>query len=276
MTGDWHVDPELLAGYAAGRPMTPSLLASVEAHVERCATCQQQVAPTADVARLDAVWAAVVDAVDAPPLSLVERLLMRLGASPETARLLAVTPSLRLSWLAGTVVVLVMALLVAHAGPWGVSVFLALAPLLPVAGVAMAFGRRVDPLHEIAAAAPYSSFRLLLLRSVVVVASTLLLAVPAAALLPGSPWLAVGWLLPALALTTACLALSPRTDPLVSAVALATVWLGISLSALRPGADPLLVVQAAPQLVCLVLTVLAAGVLLVQQRRTPLVSGSLS
>lgn len=276
MSADWHVDPDLLGDYAGGRALAPSLVASVEAHLEGCAHCQRALVPVAPADRLDAVWAAVVHELDAPPVPAVERLLARLGASPETARLLAVTPSLRLSWLTGTVLVLLMALGVAHSGARGVAVFLALAPLLPVAGVAMAFGRRVDPLHEIAVAAPYSSWRLLLLRSAVVVASTVLLAVPAAALLPGSPWLAVGWLLPGLALTTTSLALSSRVDPVVSGAGLAAGWLVLSLSALRPGADPLLVVQAGPQLGCLVLVLVAGALLLRQQRRAPLLSGSLS
>ena len=276
MSPDLHVDPLLLEAYAGGSPLAASAVSAVEVHLETCARCRAALVPTADPARLDAVWAEVVDAVEAPRTGLLERLLVRLGLAPGTARLLAVTPSLRLSWTLGTALVLAAALLVAHSGPRGVAVFLALAPLLPVAGVAFAFGSRVDPLHEVAAAAPYSSAQLLLLRSAAVVTTTVLLAVPAAALLPGSPWLAVGWLLPTLALTTTSLALASRVDPLVPAVGLAAAWLPLSLSALRPGADPLLVVQAVPQAACLVLVLVAGAALLVQLRRAPLLAGSLS
>ena len=180
----WHLDDDLLDGYAEGRAMTPALTASVEAHLERCPHCQARLAPSVDVSRLDAVWADVVDAVDAPAPSPLERLLTRLGVAPDTARLLAVTPSLQLSWVTGTAIALCLALLVAHSGERGVALFLALAPVLPVAGVAVAFGPRSDPLHEVALAAPYSSYRLLLVRSAAVLAATLVLAVPAAALLP--------------------------------------------------------------------------------------------
>ena len=269
----WHLDDDLLDTYAEGRPMTPALAASVEAHLERCSDCQRRLAPQADAARLDTVWAQVVDATDAPRVSLLERLLVRVGVAPDTARLLAVTPSLRLSWITGTALVLVLALVAAHSGDDGVALFLALAPVLPVAGVAVAFGPRSDPLHEVAVAAPYSSYRLLLVRSAAVVAATLLLALPAAALLPSTPWVAAAWLLPALALTCTSLALATRVEPVVSSAALAGTWLSLSLSGLAPDRDPLVVATVVPQLLCLALFLVAAGSLLAQ-RRSPLVSGS--
>lgn len=269
----WHLDDDLLDTYAEGRPMAPALTASVEAHLERCASCQGRLAPAVDPARLDAVWAQVVDAVDAPRVPLLERLLLRVGVAPDTARLLAVTPSLQLSWITGTAVALTLGLLAAHSGDDGVAVFLALAPVLPVAGVAVAFGPRTDPLHEVAVAAPYSSYRLLLVRTAAVVATTLVLAVPAAALLPSHPLVAAAWLLPALALTCTSLALATRVDPLVSSAALSATWLVLALSGLRPDGDPLVVATPAPQLLCLVLS-LAAGAVLLLQRRAPLVTGS--
>jgi hypothetical protein len=272
MTG-WHLDDDLLDAYADGRPLTAALAASVETHVERCPACQARLVPAVDTPRLDAVWADVVDAVDAPRIGLVERLLVRLGVAADTARLLAVTPSLQLSWLTGTAIVLALALTVAYSGRTGVALFLALAPVLPVAGVAVAFGTRTDPLHEVAVAAPYSSYRLLLVRSAAVVATTLVLAVPAAALLPSAPWVAAAWLLPALALTSTCLALAARVDPVVSSVALTTVWLTLALSGLAPRRDPLVVATLAPQLACLVVLVLACAAL-VHQRGAPLISGS--
>ena len=93
------------------------------------------------------------------------------------------------------------------------------------------------------------------------------------ALLPGSPWLAVGWLLPALALVTSSLALASRVDPLVSSLALAAAWLVVALPALHPDVDPLLVATLGVQATCLALTVFA-GLALVRQARTPVVLGS--
>lgn len=270
---EWHLDDDLLEDYALGAPISPALSASTEKHLEACASCRSRLAPLADPVRLDAVWLDVVDAVDAPRVSWLERLLVRLGLDTATARLVALTPSLRTSWLAGVALALAMALAAAHTGPRGVALFLALAPVLPVAGVALAFGPRTEPLHEVVLATSYSTFRLLLARSGAVVASTLLLAVPAAALLPGSPWLAVGWLLPALALVTSSLALASRVDPLVSSLALAAAWLVVALPALHPDVDPLLVATLGVQATCLALTVVA-GLALLRQARTPVVLGS--
>jgi hypothetical protein len=272
-TGPWHLDDDLLDTYAEGMPMTPAVTASVETHLERCAPCRSRLAPAVDPGRLNAVWADVVDAVDAPRPAFLERLLIRVGVPADTARLLAVTPSLQLSWLTGTAIVLALALTVAHSGEHGIALFLALAPVLPVAGVAVAFNTRTDPLHEVAIAAPYSSYRLLLVRSAAIVVTTLLLALPAAALLPSTGWVAAAWLLPALALTSTCLALGARIDPVVSSVGLATVWLSLALSGLAPRRDPLVVASLAPQLACLVLLALACAAL-AHQRRAPLVSGS--
>ncbi len=269
----WHLEADLLEDYALGAPLSPAVAASAETHLERCAQCRGRLTPMVDADRLAAVWDEVVDAVEAPRLSPVERLLQQLGVADSTARLVAVTPSLRLAWLSGVAVALLMALAAAHTGEEGVALFLALAPVLPVAGVALSFGPRTEPMHEVALATPFSSFRLLLLRSGTVVATALLLAVPVAALLPGSPWLAVAWLLPALALVTASLALASRFEPVVSAAGLAAVWLAVSLSALAPRVDDLLVTRVGVQATCVALAVLAA-LALVRQRRQPFVLGS--
>ena len=273
MTAAWHVDDDLLDAYAEGRPLSPALAASVETHLERCGTCQARLVPVADLPRLDAVWAEVVEVLDAPRPTLLERLLLRAGVAEDTARLIAVTPSLQLSWVTGTAIALVLALAVAHSGERGVALFLALAPVLPVAGVAVAFSARTDPLHEVAVAAPYSSYRLLLVRSAAVLLTTLVLAVPAAALLPSTPLVAAAWLLPALALVCTSLALATRVEPVVSSAALSALWLVLSLSGLAPGRDPLVVAGVVPQLACSVLLALACAALVVQ-RREPLVSGS--
>ena len=273
MTGSWHLDDDLLDTYAEGRPLTPALAASVEAHLERCSACQLRLVPSADLPRLDAVWAEVEDALDAPRAGLLERLLLRAGVASDTARLVAVTPSLQRSWITGTVLALTLALLVAHSGERGVAMFLALAPVLPVAGIAVAFGPRTDPFHEVALAAPYSSFRLLLVRSAAVLAATTALAVPVTLLLPSTPLVAAAWLLPALALAVTSLALATRIDPVVSSAGLSALWLVGALSGLAPSRDPLVVATAVPQLLALVLLA-ASGAVLLQQRRAPLLSGS--
>src|SRR5206468_2262060 len=81
-------------------------------------------------------------------------------------------------------------------------------------------------------------------RAVAVVTTTLGLVLVAGFLLPDSRWLAVSWLLPALALSVATLAAAPRIQPIYSAAALTVVWLLVALPALRPRADPLLATLA--------------------------------
>jgi hypothetical protein len=107
-------------------------------------------------------------------------------------------------------------------------VFVALAPVLPLAGVALAFNPRTDPFLELAAASPYSLVRLLLARTAFVVGTTLLPAALLTPLLPGDRWLTVAWLLPALAMSTVVLALARRIEPFLSALVLAGGWLALS------------------------------------------------
>ena len=83
----------------------------------------------------------------------------------DTARLLAATPSLSASWLGSVAAAAFLAALAADSSPRALFAFLTVAPMLPVAGVAAAYGRDADPAHEIAVASPYSMLRLLLLRS---------------------------------------------------------------------------------------------------------------
>ncbi|MFI6038786.1 zf-HC2 domain-containing protein [Streptomyces sp. NPDC051315] len=86
---------------------------------------------------------------------------------------------------------------------------LAVAPVVPVLGVALSYGPHADPLHEITAATPSGGLRLLLTRTAAVLAVSLPLLTLAALLLPasGAPG-AAAWLLPGLALTLASLALA--------------------------------------------------------------------
>ncbi len=220
---EWHLDDAQLRAYAAGA-LDFAGEASVEAHLLACANCRGVVAPLVHAARVDTVWANVVDELDAPRQTLLERVLVRFGVAEGTARLLAATPSLRTSWFAAVAVALFFALVAAHSAPHGTLIFLLVAPVLPVAGVAAAYGRHADPAYDVGLAAPYSSFRLVLLRSTAVLVTTAALAAATAALLPAGAWLAAAWLLPALALTSATLALSMRFDAVWSAGVVATAW----------------------------------------------------
>lgn len=264
MSVTWHLDDDTLDSYVGGSAR-PALAASVEAHVLACAGCRGRLVPAVDLPRLNRIWEEVVERVDAPVPGPVERLLLRFGVRDDTARLLAATPAMHGAWFLSVLAVLGLALLSAHATERGIVVFLALAPLLPVAGVAMAYSPLTDPVHELATAAPYSCLRLLAVRTAAVLTATLLLAGAAAVLLPGEQWLAAAWLLPALALTAGTVALSTWFEPLRSALVLATGWLAVVSPAFVPGRDPLLVVQSGAQLLCLALLVLALATLVVRR-----------
>ena len=223
---DWHVDATTIARYARGQ-VPPSIGASVESHLLSCEQCRAHLAPAVDTARLATLWGGVLDRVEAPRPGLVERLLRRIGVSEGTARLLAATPALRGSWLlamTGALVFAAVAALTAGSSDQGALLFLAMAPILPVAGVAAAFHRGVDPTYEIGLAAPYPQFRLLLLRSAAVTAVTSTAALAVGLLLPARTLTAAAWLLPALALTSLTLVLARRLDIGHAAAAVCGAW----------------------------------------------------
>ncbi|MGB8021307.1 MAG: hypothetical protein WCF04_08775 [Candidatus Nanopelagicales bacterium] len=260
----WHVDAELLGAYAAGT--TDGVIsASIEQHVLRCATCRAGMAAVPPVAvGLEAVWSRVRDQIEVPGPTLVERIARRLRVPPSEARLLAATPSLTPSWFAGLAAVVGLALVAATYGRGqSLALFLLVAPLLPLLGVAASFDPTLDPSHEVASATPYPTFRLLLLRATAVLATSLPVVAVTAALLPATPWVAVGWLLPALAFSLAVLALAPWVALMHSAAAIAAIWAGAVIAA-GIGNDVVAVVRPALQPVYLSIAV-AAGVLLIVQ-----------
>ncbi len=102
----------------------------------------------------------------APRRSVPERLIRWFGVSTETARLLVAVPAFRGAWLLGLFTVTLFAGLAAlFAGDYGMTLFLIVAPLAPVAGVAASFGGDADPCHELVTVTPYSVVRMLLLRT---------------------------------------------------------------------------------------------------------------
>lgn len=271
----WHIDDAALAAYTSGTaPM--SVAASAESHLLSCADCRRRVAAAVPRPRLDAIWAEVTETLDAPRPGWAERLLTRLGMAEHTARLVASAPSLRLAWFAGVALCLLFAVTAAAtSGPRGLLPFLMIAPLLPVAGVAVAYGQHTDPTYELTLVAPYSSLRLLLLRAAAVLVSTLPLAALAGLLLPGPGWVALAWLLPALGLSALVLLLGMYADPLWSAVGVALGWVTLVGSAFLRTGDAYAVVGPAAQVLSLLLT-LACLAVIAGRRRHILVNGSLS
>ena len=259
----WHADAQLVDRYLEGALGEPAAW-SLESHVTDCDACRAHLHDQGgiDEARLQAVWSAVAVRVRAVERPWHERALVRFGMKEHDVRLLVATPSLTVSWLLGVAVVLALAVGAAWALPdrdsQATFAFLLLAPLLPVAGVAAAFGPRVDPAYELAVAAPMSSLRVLLLRAAAVLASSLALASVAALTLPGAGWVAAGWIVPALMLTAATLAASTRFALLPAAAAVASVWVGVTLGVEVHASAPLAAFGTVGQAISLILLAAAA------------------
>lgn len=276
----WHVPGPGVEAYLDGR-LTAVQEASVDTHIQSCSTCQALVAhAVADGGgtELDRIWADVVDEVDRPPLGLIERLAHALGVPEHLVRLLASAPGLRWPWLAVVVISSVSACGLALAGrdpELSRLPFLVLAPLLPLAGVAISYGPASDAAHELASTSPFGSGRLTLVRAVAAVAVTIPVAGAIGVFVPDIGWHAAAWLAPSLALSSATLAASRRVSLRAAAVSLGGGWLAFVLvtSGWRPGvrwsalAHPDLAFAAWLQPVYLALTAACALVIASSLRR---------
>ncbi|MET9661403.1 zf-HC2 domain-containing protein, partial [Streptomyces sp. NPDC006510] len=196
----WHVSAELAGRYAAGS-VTETDAWSVEKHVEACGECAARLSAAVRArpetgAALDAVRAGVLAAVaaegipargpvhrarhpapahrarhlgpvrSARHLGPVRSARRRFpGAVTRAGRLLwSAGPALRGPWLLALLLVAVGALVLAYGAGVGDTarpLLLVVAPMLPLAGVALSYGRHADPMHEITAATPSGGLRLL-------------------------------------------------------------------------------------------------------------------
>lgn len=259
MSATWHVDTSVLESYAAGRS-TQVGGASVEAHLMECRECSSVLRELMPSEPLDQAWRAIRAHVEEPRAGVVERFLAALGLSSDSARLLAAVPAFRGAWLLGVFTVLVFAGGAAvRAEDSELTLFLIVAPLIPVAGVAASFGGDADPAHELVTVTPYSSLQLLLLRTFGVLMTSVPLTVLLGLALPGPAWLAVAWLTPAVAGIALTLALSPHLDTSMTAAVIGVVWSTAVLSAYRLG-DAAEVVEPVMQLVLAAVALMALAV----------------
>ncbi|ALO93847.1 Integral membrane protein [Streptomyces hygroscopicus subsp. limoneus] len=229
----WHVPDDQATRYAEGTLPDPDAW-SLEKHVEDCARCASRVSAAVGGTAAGTVLAAVRAAVleSAPGAAVSEeavpgRAAMTpsagaagstqavLGGRPVVSRLArllwAAGPAVRGAWLPAVLGVAVAALVLSYGAgfPGARALLLAIAPVVPVAGVALSYGPHADPLHEVTAATPGGGLRLALTRTVAVLAVSLPLLTLTGLLLPasGAP-AAAAWLLPGLALALASLALA--------------------------------------------------------------------
>lgn len=238
MNPTWHASPALLRAYADGA-CGPSDGWSLEAHLVSCSACRAELSVA---------------------LSAEDERYLR---EQRTALLHSLPPQRDTasggrvhSWLhwvvrpASMVCVVVMVLVAAlvdvvvaglHGGPpegvddsgrLTVAVLWLLAPLVPVAGVAVAAAGEADAVREAVLATPTAGLRLLLWRSVTIVVAAAVLTTVAGAGLElagvGSGW-QVRWLLPAVAITSATLALSSVLSIERAAAVVSATWLALAL-----------------------------------------------
>lgn len=262
----WHADDATLARYAAA-DLDDTRASSIESHLIACDRCRTTVGTIVPTERLDRMWSGVVAVLDAPRPGVVERALTGIRVPEHVARLLAATPSLRLSWFAAEAFVLTFAVV---ASTWATGpgqeaarfAFLMLGALLPVAGIAVAFGPGVDPTYEIGLAAPMRSDRLLLLRAAAVLIASVTITGVAALAMPGLGAAAAAWLLPSLGLSLGVLAVGTVLPPIASAVSVASAWLTVAVIAAVGAGDRMVTFRAGGQLLSVVAIVVSAVVLL--------------
>jgi hypothetical protein len=275
MVMSWHLEQHTWEAYAAGR-LDPVVEASVEAHVTGCAQCRDAARSAITPAQTTAVWDAVRTSIAQPALPAPLRLLSRLGVPTHDLVVVSAADSLLVPWAAAVGFAVLTTCLVALAGLSPANqdaAFLALAPLVPVLAVAMAYDA-LDPLREICLTTPYSKLRLALLRAT----ATLAVALPATLVLglvvPGMQDIAFAWLLPSLGLTSGLLVLLTWLEAPLAGAVVAGSWVGLVV-VLRSGWDVLVLTSAPAQLACVALVLLLAAMLLVRTSTLRLQGGQL-
>lgn len=212
--------------------------------------------------RLAANWRAVVDTLDQPASSRLERVLRRSGLPGWTVRLAVSTPGLRRAWWAALATVVLFGL--AAADPQrpreSIAGFLLLAPLVPLLGVASSYGAGADPAYELTLSTPRSGLRLVLLRTITVLVASFVALAATSVLLPGRSALAFAWLLPSLAVASGALALSTVVSPRRTVVVVGAAWLLAAAVVNGATNDRLSLFGPVAQVVCLVLALTAAVV----------------
>lgn len=225
---DWHVGEELARRYADGSAPEPDAW-SLETHVESCGPCAARVSTAV-------LRGAAGPAIHQVRMAVLAQTTAATARVPWTVRMVwAAGPALRGAWLVAVLLTAGVALGLAHGMglAWARPLLLALAPALPLAGVALSYGRLADPLYEVVAATPSGGLRLLLTRTAAVLSVSVPALTAAGALMPpvDSPAVpgAAAWLLPALALTLAALALGSYIGCRLAAGGLGVGWLAVVL-----------------------------------------------
>ena len=212
-----HVSAEALAAYAEGRfGVDDAQVWPVEVHLETCAECRDQLArlaPAPVLMVLDEARTTILARAADGPRPVRRRGLRRLAHRWATSSML--------SWALMTAAAIAAAFLLDRAFPLRPSVVLLIAPVAPLAGLAMAWSRHWDPAWETISGTSRAGADLLLRRPVIVLAVVLPLLASAGGLLGQNPAL---WLLPCLAFTAATLLLGGLIGVGRAAALLGSAW----------------------------------------------------
>lgn len=270
---EWHAEETELAGYVAGGS-PPMLAASIEAHLLACAGCRDRLAQVAGETERAKGWERLAESIDRPSPRLADRLPGGLWLARSTIA----TPAMLWSALVAIVLVglvpLATTLLAADAG---LLALLIVAPLAPVAAVAVAYRGWSDPVGEISLATPAAGLRLVAMRALVV--SLAALPVSFAVFWAVDTWIeavpmtvVAAWCLPGLALAAlVLLAGTTRIDPVVVAAVVSVGWGFAAATAatvrrtLRP--EIFIDIIASPAFQAAALVVALAALLLTAARR---------
>lgn len=169
------------------------------AHIAACDDCQARASLEGLDVDLEKAWTGVAAEAWSSTMSWPEIVAARLLRSPALARALVNTPSLLLSWILATAVVLAAGVLATplSGDPW----VALLAPALAGAGIAYAYGPGVDPAFELNRTMATSDRMVLLVRTLAVFGLNAALGLIASLFSVATIGITLGWLLP---MTTVC------------------------------------------------------------------------
>lgn len=238
---DWHVTLGTAQAYAAGSLPDPDGW-SLETHVLSCVRCARAVSDAASDPALIRIRRNVMREAELSAQRAVRPVVAVRGRSGVR---LTVTPALRPMWLLGALGAVLATLALEAIDATRLPLVLLVAPLLPLAGIAVGSSPRLDRGAELVVSTPMPLLRLLLLRSAAVLTVCLPLLLLLSVLTSSG---VVGWLLPAGALVAVALALSTWLRVEVATGCAAAVWAVLALgpAVLSPGLPVVLTPGAAP------------------------------
>jgi hypothetical protein len=198
-------------------------------HVASCIDCQARYGLQALDVDLERVWTGVAAEVWSGRASRIEILAGRVLGSAGLARALVTTPSLVLSWIMASAVVLAIGVVVTRTT--GTAWVALLAPGLAGIGIAYAYGPGIDPAFELSQTMAISDRLVLLARGLTVFAVYAALGLIASFFTVTATGITLGWLIPmttvsALALAAATLARSANVGVAIGLAGWGLVVLG--------------------------------------------------